>query len=118
MFFCDRCNFVGNTSRKYYGHLCIFKIKQDNVNEECKNLNIDQNLNNCIYEHENIYNVDYHYDNECANENTICKEDQHLFEYLKFQKDLIDNNIIDRFGNFCKKQRKLYLNGILLPHNF
>jgi hypothetical protein len=103
MFFCDRCNFVGNTTRKFYGHLstCKHKINQGNVNENCKNLNINQNLNNSIYENENLDNSEYFSDNECANaikanENYIFEEDHHLFEYVKFQKDLIDNNIIDR----------------------
>ena len=109
MFFCDNCNFVGNNSRKFYGHLAICNKKK----EFCINNN---NFNTNDHENDNSFNDNMEYDIEygIVNDNNRSEnginvenlsnteyelsntEDDHRFKYLRFQNDLVNNNIIDR----------------------
>ena len=110
MYFCDNCNFVGNNYRQYFGHLgkCNTKKKKFYINSNNSNTNDHENDNsfNDIMENdieygivndnnrsetginvENLSNTEYELSNT---------ENEHLFKYLKFQNDLVNNNIIDR----------------------
>jgi len=109
MFFCDNCNFVGNNYRRYYGHLAkCNKNKEFCINNNNSNTNDHENDNsftdNMEYDieygivndnnkSENDINVENLSNTEYDLSNT---EDDHRLKYLRFQNDLVNNNIIDR----------------------
>ena len=106
-YFCEICNFVGNTYAQYNGHLSFCYTIKKRKNDREKNEIIVENSENVIYNNEqNVREETYsdtgNYENDLKfneddfeNNHQNIRDEDHQSEYLNFQKTLIDNSIID-----------------------